>query len=124
MSNNLAIKLNLTKIPGAALVDLKGNNSTKKCIIIPVEDSGLFVGEKGVYLNLTGIGYREPKYDDTHFIKQSIDKEAFTAMSEAERNALPILGGIRPIVVQTTPMQSSGEMTIEPGAGDGSDLPF
>lgn len=124
MSTNLQIKVNLTKIPGAALVNLKGKEATKQCIVIPVEDAHLFVGEKGVYLNLTGIAFKEPKYDDTHLIKQSLDKETYSAMTKEQQDAQPIIGGIRPFVSTTVPMQASGTMEIEPAAGEGSDLPF
>ena len=121
--SNLSIKVNLTKIKGAALVNLQGKTSKKQCIVIPVEDAGLYVGDKGVYLNLTAIGYREQKYEDSHFIKQSVSKEDYDAMSEEDRNAQPICGGVKPMIKQTNPMQPTGDMSFDPSA-NGDDLPF
>ena len=78
--------------------NLKGKTATKKCIIIPVEEhQGLYVGEKGCYLNLTAIEMREPKYRDTHCIKPNIPKDEREAMTEEEQRALPILGGLHAI---------------------------
>lgn len=96
--SNLAIKINLTRIPGAIYTKLTGRTGAQKnCIIIPVEDAGLFVGEKGVYLDAVALQYKEQKYADSHFVKMSVSKEVFDAMSEEQRNAIPIIGGLKPI---------------------------
>ncbi len=122
--SNQSIKINLTKIPGAALVNLKGNTATKQCIVIPVEDANLYVGEKGVYLNLVAFQYREPKFADTHMIKQDLDKEVYDALTEEQRKALPILGGMKPMVTQQHPMEATtGTMEVVPTEG-GDGLPF
>lgn len=52
---NFSIKTDLLKLKGAFVTNLKGKTATKRCLIIPVDDAGLFIGEKGVYLNLTAI---------------------------------------------------------------------
>jgi len=120
---NLSIKVNLTKIPGAALVNLKGNTETKKCIVIPVEDANLFIGEKGVYLNMTALQYKEQKYADTHFLKQSLDKEVYNAMTKEQQDAMPVIGGVKSIV--PAQMDATAEMEVVPPVeGEGSDLPF
>ena len=108
------------RVPGASLVNIKGKTSTKECIMIPVEDSGLYVGEKGVYLNMTAIEYREQKYSDSHFIKMSVEREVYDSMTEEERNAIPIVGGLHPIVPKQ--MQATSRMDISDAEFD--DLPF
>ena len=96
--SNFSISIDLLKIQGAILRNLKGKTATKKCIIIPVEEhQGLYVGEKGCYLNLTAIEMREPKYRDTHCIKPNLPKDEREAMTEEEQRALPILGGLHAI---------------------------
>lgn len=96
--SNYSISIDLLKIQGAFLRNLKGKTATKKCIIIPVEEhQGLYVGEKGCYLNLTAIEMREPKYCDTHCIKPNLPKDEREAMTEDEQRALPILGGLHAI---------------------------
>lgn len=49
---NFSIKEDLLKLKGAFITNFKGRTETKRCLVIPVDDSGLYVGEKGVYLNL------------------------------------------------------------------------
>lgn len=121
--SNLSIKINLTRIKGASLVNLKGKSSTKQCVVLPVEDCGLYVGEKGAYIDLVALAYKEPKYEQTHFVKQSIDKEIYNALTEEERGNLPIIGSVKEMVQKQ--MQSSG--TVEYADYEeigGNDLPF
>ena len=124
MSKNNAIKINLLKFQGACVINLKGKTETKECLVIPIEDAHLFKGEKGVYANLTAIGYNEPKYQDTHFIKRSLSKEEYDAMTEEQRNAEPILGGMHPIERVTNPVAATNTVDISSGSGEGEDLPF
>ena len=120
---NLALHINLTRIPGAIFSKLTGKTgAVKECIIIPVEDAHLFVGEKGVYLDATALEFKEQKYADSHFIKMSVPKEIFDLMTEEEKNAIPIIGRVKPI--QKPQMQSSEPTDFAPGVGEGSDLPF
>ena len=119
--SNLAIKVNLLRIKGTSLVNLKSKTGvTKECVIIPVEDCGLFKGEKGVYLDLTALAYREPMYNQTHFIKQSIDKDMYTSLSEEERNNLPIIGSVK--AIERKQVQAEGYTDYEEVGADG--LPF
>ena len=92
----LSIKINLSKLKGSALVNLKGKEETKKCLIIPVEESGLFVGEKGVYLNLSAFELKNNDYGQSHLVKLSVDRDEYNKLSDEEKNNLPILGGIKP----------------------------
>lgn len=118
--SNLSIKINLLKLQNAALVNITGKTGvTKKCIVIPVEDANLFVGEKSVYLDASAFEIREPKYDQTHLIKQSLDKDTYQAMTEDERNNMPILGGIKPFIAKA--MEAQEDMQVD---DETSDLPF
>lgn len=117
---NYTIKANLLKLKGAFVKDLKGKTGTvKRCLIIPIEDSGMILGEKGCYLNMAAIEMKEARYDDTHCIKVSLPKEQREAMSEDERNSIPILGGMHEIKARPKPVDiSSGVLD------DDEDLPF
>lgn len=121
---NFSIKTDLLKLKGAFVTNLKGKTATKRCLIIPVDDAGLFIGEKGVYLNLTAIEMREPKYQDTHCVKVSLDKERYDAMSEEERNAQPIIGGMRQLERQAAGMPVTSTLDGSQVLGDDDDLPF
>ena len=120
---NLSIKVDLIKLKDATLTTLTGKTGVKKsCLIIPIEGSGLFVGEKGVYLNLSAFEIREPKFDQTHLVKLSMDKVEYDALTEDQKKALPILGGLKPI--KSNAMQPEAEeLIVVPGEG-GADLPF
>lgn len=134
--SNLSIKINLSKIPGTIFTKLTGKSGQKKdCIVIPVEDCHLFVGEKGVYLDLSAYEFKEQKYSDTHMLKQSFSKEqieeikqiALTINPDLKENDLqevvnkanPIIGGIKPF--QKTEMQPTQVSDFEPQPDD---LPF
>lgn len=120
---NYSIKTDLLKLKGAFITNLKGKTATKRCLIIPVDEAGLFVGQKGVYLDLTAIEMREPKYAETHCIKVSLDKGVYEAMSEEERNAMPIIGGMRVLERKETEMPVTS--TIDGSqAFDNDDIPF
>lgn len=94
---NFGIKIDLLKLKNSFVTNLKGKAATKRCLVIPIDDSGVYLGEKGVYLNLTAVEMREQRYGDTHVLKQSLAKEVYQAMSEEERMAQPIFGALKPI---------------------------
>lgn len=120
---NYSIRTDLLKIKGAFITNLKGKAATKRCLIIPVDEAGIFVGEKGVYLNMTAFELKEPKYDETHCIKVQIDKERFDAMSEDERKSMPIVGGMKRLERKATEMNVTGMVDGE-SMMDVDDLPF
>lgn len=122
---NFSIKADLLKIKGAAMINLKGKTATKRCLVIPVDESGLFVGEKGVYLNMTAVEMREPRYGDTHCVKINLDRDAYNALSEEERKNIPILGGMQELEQQVRTMQVT--QTVDAAAAvdnPDDDLPF
>lgn len=123
---NFGIRIDLLKLQGAFLRNLKGKAETKRCLIIPVDDDhSLFLGEKGCYLNMTAIELENPQYKDTHMIKGDLPKEVREAMTDEQQRATPILGNLRPI--QPKPqatMNVGGEAPFEQIDADGDDLPF
>ena len=105
---NQSIKLDLLKLKGAAVVNLKGKTATKRCLVIPIEDAQLFLGQKGCYLNLTAIEMQNSQYGDT----------VYDAMTEEERNAQPIIGSVKPLIKQAPAIEASNIVANE------DDLPF
>lgn len=120
---NYSIKTDLLKLKGAFVTNLKGKTATKRCLIIPVDEANLYVGEKGVYLNMTAIEMREPKYSETHCVKQSLDRERYDAITDEERNAQPILGGMKQLERKATEMNVTG-MVDGASMINNDDLPF
>lgn len=91
---NYSIKADLLKLTGAFVTNIKGKTATKKCLCIPIDESGMFLGEKGCYLNLTAIEMQNPQYSGTHCLKVSYDREVYERMTDEERAAQPIVGGL------------------------------
>lgn len=122
---NFSIKADLLKIKGAAMINLKGKTATNRCLVIPVDDSGLFVGEKGVYLNMTAVEMREPRYGDTHCVKINLDRDTYNALSEEERKNIPILGGMHKLEQPVRTMQVTQTIDVSQAADNpDDDLPF
>jgi hypothetical protein len=89
-----------------------------------VDDAELFVGEKGVYLNMVAMEMQEPKFGDTHYIKVSVDKDRYNSMTEEERKQQPILGGMR--ILERNTLQPMTPMSTLDGSSfiDDNDFPF
>lgn len=123
MEKDYSLKVNLTQLAGAFIKDLTGKTATKKCVIIPVDDNpAMFVGEKGVYLNMNAFANDNPQFGDTHMLKPNLPKEVREAMSDEEKRAQPILGNMRPLRQE---MQSQGQpMNADNLDQPQEDLPF
>lgn len=115
---NYSIRVDLKKLQGATVVNLKGKEATKTCLVIPIEGSGLFLGEKGCYLNLSAFQLQAAQYGETHCVKVQHDKAVFDAMTEEQRRAQPIIGGLHEIVPKTPTVTATAEVA------DDEDLPF
>ena len=93
---NISIKLNLQQLKHVRKT-MKGVSGDVEVLIIPIAENKLFAGEKGVYLDATAIEIKDrskfgPDQKDTHLIKQSFPKEVYDAMSQEQREAMPIIG--------------------------------
>ena len=121
--SNFSIKIDCLKLKGAFLRNLQGKTTTKRCLIVPIDEcDGMYLGEKGCYLSLTAIEMADPKYSDTHCIKPELSKEQREAMTEEELRNTPILGGMRAFERKQQTMQVTA--TIGQESFDGYDLPF
>jgi len=94
---NYSIRQDLLKLNGAFVTNLKGKTATKRCLVIPIDDARLYLGQKGCYLDMVAMEMQSSKYGDTHFLKQNLDKDTYESMTEEERKNRPILGSMRPL---------------------------
>lgn len=95
--SNINGKINLMQLQ-AVRMNMKGKNGQPlDCVVIPITANHLFVGEKGIYLDLIAFEKKTQQENnkDTHIIKQSLSKEVLQAMTEEQKQAMPILGGLR-----------------------------
>ena len=121
---NYAIKIDLLKLRGAFIRNLTGKTSTKRCIIIPVDDNpSLFLVEKECYLNTVAYEISNQQYGDSHILKPDLPTDVHGRMIEDECNAMPILGNMCPI--KPAQMQVSGNISADAPEGQlDNDLPF
>lgn len=127
-NKRFTFSINLIKFKNAGLIDLVSAKSglKKKCIVIPVEDNQIFTTEKGAYVSF--IGFPTDKIEkQTHLIKQSFKKEYLESLSEEEKKALPIMGGVnkdKDVVPESSDTYTTvgSDAQSEPAPVD--DLPF
>lgn len=93
MSTNLKISLNLKKLKNVGVMDVKGRESTQRCIVIPIEANNIFISDKGAYLDIVGFEMKNPgDKKETHLLKQSLPKEVYEKMTQADKDAQPLVG--------------------------------
>lgn len=105
---NYNFKLDFSKFNGFGLIDLKGKSGqVKKCVVIPVDDNGLFLGEKGTYADLVCFETPQSEYG-SHMVTISKTKEEQEHEKQTgERIRKPIVGNLKPFGGQSA--ESSGE---------------
>ena len=90
-NDNYGIHFNALKYVNSGVLNIKGRSETKRCLVVPIEDNHLFesVNEDGspkaVYLDLNAFALREPKYEQTHIVKQSLPKDVRESMNRKLR---------------------------------------
>lgn len=116
---NLSIKIDLLKIKHAGIVNLTNKKKEKiKCFVVKLDNEDLYIGEKGIYLSLTGYAVEDSKFNQTHILKINYDKEFFSKMTEEERRNTPIIGNIKEFEKKEL------ETTLKDVILEEEDLPF
>lgn len=95
--SNYNLKLDLSKLEGFGTVTLTGKSGTpKKCVVIPVDDNHLFLGDKGTYLDLVCFETPNSEYG-SHMVTISKTKEEQEHEKQTgERVRKPIVGNLKP----------------------------
>lgn len=109
--SNYNLRIALTKLKGAKVMEIEGKTCKKLCVVIPIdnEDGTVQDAYEGkvdglptmkplddVQLNLTAFEFREKKYGQTHGIKASFSKKRIERMSEEELRSMPFVGNMKP----------------------------
>lgn len=121
---NYSIKVDLQKVQGAFVTNIKGKTATKRCLCIPIDESGLFLGKQGCYLSLTAIEMQNPQFNDTHCLKVSYDKDVYDKMTEEQRSAQPIVGGMHELKRKQQAAVDLSNSSYPNYAATEEDLPF
>jgi hypothetical protein len=119
--SNISGKINLLNLHAVRKM-IAGQLGPVECLVIPIEKNNLFIGEKGVYLDLIAFEIEKPKADqkDTHLVKQSFSKEVREKMTEEQLKAMPILGNLQVWGKETESKTVSSNAVQD----ELSDLPF
>ena len=117
---NYNLKLDLAKLNKVGVANITGKSGNKvKCVVIPVEENNIFLSEKGgVYLDLACFSLKQENYGQSHLVKPSLSEEQRKAMTDEEKNALPIVGALKPMKAK----QAEVKEEVQPDPAD--DLPF
>ena len=126
--------MNLLKLKNSAVVQIKGNTGTKKCVVIPIEDNHLFVSvdesnkAKGVYVDFIAWENRNSlQSGDTHGLKQSLPKEVREKMSDEDKKAMPFIGNMKPYEYEAknaSEVVEAPQVQVAPEENYSDDLPF
>lgn len=109
---NLNISIDLTKLPGARVMDIEGKTKTRTCVVIPIDskvgtvcDSYPSKNPDGtpttkffddVKLNLVAIEHRKKRFGISHGLKPQFSDEHMSRMTEEQVYATPWLGTVKP----------------------------
>lgn len=117
---NYNLKLDLAKLNKVCVANITGKTGNKvKCVVIPVEENNIFLSEKGsIYMDLACFELKKENYGQSHLIKQSLSAEERNTMTEEERNAMKIVGALKPMKAK----QAEVKEEVQPDPED--DLPF
>ena len=109
--SNYNIKIALTKLKGAKVMEIEGKTCKRLCVVIPIDNQeGTIVDSykskkdglptikqlDDVQLNLTAFEFREKKFGQTHGIKASFSKKRMESMAADELRQMPFIGNLKP----------------------------
>jgi len=114
-------KINLQTLKHVKM-EQKGKSGMVQGIFIPFEVNHLFVGEKGIYLDLVAFPLKESKNNQTHLVKQSLPKDVYQKMTETEKKDQPIIGSLN--FADSTPSEANNDANGGKVVSPDDDLPF
>ena len=109
--SNYNLRIALTKLKGAKVMEVEGRTCKKLCVVIPIDNDEGTVQDSyegkidgilttkpldDVQLNLTAFEFREKKYGQTHGIKAAFSRRRMERMSEEELRNMPFVGNMKP----------------------------
>jgi hypothetical protein len=114
--SNYNIRIALTRLKGAKVMDIEGKTCTKRCVVIPIDNEEGTVQDAyeakvnglptlkpldDVQLNLTAFEFRDAKFGQSHGIKVSFSRKRMETMQEEELRSMPFIGNLKPWVMAT-----------------------
>ena len=114
--SNYNLRIALTKLKGAKVMEIEGRTCKKLCVVIPIdnEEGTVIDSYEGkidglpttrplddVQLNLTAFEFKEKRFGQTHGIKASFSKERLKRMREEDLGNMPFVGNLKPWVTSS-----------------------
>lgn len=109
---NLNITIDLTKLPGARVMEIEGKTMTRECVVIPIDNQVGTVCDgytaklpdggtthkffEDVKLNIVAIEHRNKKFGISHGLKPSFSAEQTSRMTEEQLYNTPWIGTVKP----------------------------
>lgn len=109
---NLNLKIMLTKLKGAKVMDIEGKTCTRRCVVIPIDnEEGTVIDAydakidgvtpttkflNDVQLHLSAFEFKEKRYGQSHGLKACISRKRQESMTEEEMRAMPFVGHMKP----------------------------
>lgn len=109
--SNYNLRIALTKLKGAKVMEIEGKTCKKLCVVIPIDNEEGTVQDSyegkidglptlkpldDVQLNLTAFEFREKRFGQTHGIKASFSKKRLQSLKEEDLRAMPFVGNMKP----------------------------
>lgn len=109
--SNYNLRIALTKLKGAKVMEIEGRTCTRLCVVIPIDNEEGTVQDsyegkidgmpttrflEDVQLNLTAFEFKEKKYGQTHGLKAAFSKKRMERMTEEELRSMPFVGNMKP----------------------------
>lgn len=90
---NFNLKIDLGRFWGAKVITTK---SGEEVVVIPIAENHLMKGKNGsVYANLQATEKKSlGQFGDSHFIKPRFSKDAFSSLTDEQRNSIPFVGSV------------------------------
>ena len=92
-NGNGTVNIHLNKLKDASVVDVRG----RKCIVIPVDDNGIYISEKGtIVLSYFMSKLPEEKWGKTHMLKRKLTKDEYKSWTKEQKDNNPVAGYFEP----------------------------
>ena len=109
---NFNIQVDLTKLPGAKVMDIQGTKSTRQCVVIPIDNNVGTVADgylaktpeglpttrffEEVKLSMVAIEYKQKRHGISHGLKPSFSQQYQERMTEDQLYNTPWIGTVKP----------------------------
>ena len=124
---NINVTVDLTKLPGARVMDITRGETTHRCVVIPIDNEMGMVCDAyeaklpdgmttmkpyaDIKLFMVGIAHREMRYGMSHGLKPAFNTKHIADMTEDQMRAVAWCGNVKPWLVPSK--KKEGQETVQ-----------